>query len=198
MLLLYLSLLVPCSLSEEIIGRYSWSALEATGPIPTLSRITDIVIGNDVVAGNIDCIDAASCSDWLKSLQERDQAAGLPDLKYNFYVSSTGLLFEGRGWNKQGGFTESYAETSLGIAYLGDYSLYGISAGAESAIKHIIKLGYQGSEVEPEFCMLFTCDTGLQNGVLQGPSCPGGTTYEDLANWEPLAREPSLRMRQVG
>ncbi|XP_063688622.1 uncharacterized protein LOC134821783 isoform X3 [Bolinopsis microptera] len=188
MILLALLTLLPLSSSLDIVKRYDWGAEPTDTAGVSLTRITDIVIGNEVVPGAAECTTMEACQIFLRSLQQRDIGAGNPDLKFNFYVSSMGDVYEGVGWTRQGSFTSKYASSALGIAYLGDFSS-GISAGAKQAILDIIKLGYQaeGINIDSQFCMMFTCVPALKSGAgILGPSCPGGDTYNDISNWEPL------------
>ncbi|KAL5270705.1 hypothetical protein ACHWQZ_G001404 [Mnemiopsis leidyi] len=188
MLLLPLLALLPVSLSLEVIKRYDWGANPTDPAGKPLTRITDIVIGNEALSGAAECTTREACQIFLQSLQQRDIDAGNVDLKFNFYVTSLGDVYEGVGWNKQGSFTKKYARSAVGVAYLGDWTS-GISAGAKQAILDIVKLGYQDGDInmESEFCMMFTCVPALKDatGTL-GPPCPGGNTYDDISNWQPL------------
>jgi hypothetical protein len=58
---------------------------------------------------------------WMRSIQRyHQQSKGWHDIAYSFLVSSDGTVFEGRGWEAQGGHTKGHNSSSVAVAYLGD------------------------------------------------------------------------------
>lgn len=58
---------------------------------------------------------------WMRSIQDfHMDGRGWHDIAYSFLISSDGTLFEGRGWDRQGGHTKGHNSSSVAVAYLGD------------------------------------------------------------------------------
>ncbi|KAK9871294.1 hypothetical protein WA026_011563 [Henosepilachna vigintioctopunctata] len=50
------------------------------------------------------------------------ESRGWYDIGYNFLIGGDGLVFEGRGWKKQGAHTYRYNEESIAIGFIGDFN----------------------------------------------------------------------------
>lgn len=63
---------------------------------------------------------AASTGD-VYAIHNAHLAKGWKGIAYNFYIRTDGTIYEGRGWDKEGGHTEGYNSNSIGICMEGNY-----------------------------------------------------------------------------
>lgn len=105
---------------------------------------------------------------WMRDIQRyHQQSKGWHDIAYSFLVSSDGTVFEGRGWETQGGHTKGHNSSSIGVAYLGD----GRQAVPEAALISIRMLADEADQLfGRELQRLGHRDVGAT-------ACPGAILY---------------------
>jgi len=111
---------------RRIYARREWSAIE---PIITAKAlyhpINNITIGSVSDPGNI-CVDVEGCSKFLRELQDHsfiEVSNGsrllYSDIPGNFLISTNGLMFEMRGWNRRSEYYSDYYNAELHSLLIG-------------------------------------------------------------------------------
>lgn len=103
----------------HVVPREQWGALPPKLPIPNLERIPAPAI-RFTHSRTRSCSGMKDCIALMKAIQWSDMnEKGLPDIASNFYVARDGVVYEGRGWDKQGVPTRPHKEYSLDFCLLG-------------------------------------------------------------------------------
>ena len=101
---------------------------------------------------------------------------GWADLGYNWLVSPSGTVYEGRGWGMQGAHARGHNASSIGVAYIGDgrqpvpdaakFAILRVAAEADRRFGSLRRVGHRdvGSTVCP--------GDELYRWWLSGPSLP--------------------------
>lgn len=102
----------------SIISRDQWGASPSRGPLdgwPALqpSSWTVHYEGVDVA------IDEGDYTGRVQSIQQYHQTHGYYDIAYNFVVSPSGQVFEGRGWDYRSAAQVSGNPVSIAVCYIG-------------------------------------------------------------------------------
>lgn len=115
---------------------------------------------------------------WVREIQRyHQQTKGWYDIAYSFLVSSDGTVFEGRGWERQGGHTKGHNSSSVGVAYLGD----GRQPVPEAALRSIRLLCEEADAVfDRQLQRLGHRDVGAT-------ACPGAQLYRWLEAGMPVS-----------
>ena len=98
----------------EFVSRREWGAAAARGSTALQpARVTMLVLHHTV--------SAYSGPQSVRNIQNfHMNTNGWADLGYNWLVSPTGTVYEGRGWGMQGAHARGHNASSIGVAYIGD------------------------------------------------------------------------------
>lgn len=101
---------------------------------------------------------------------------GWSDIGYNFLVGGDGLIYEGRGWGKQGAHAPGYNDKSVGISFIGTFTSGLPTNAALAAGKQLINCGVSLGHVSRTYSLI---------GHRQATSteCPGNKLYEEIKTW---------------
>ena len=99
----------------DVVSRSGWGAAPARGSTPLQpSRVTRFVLHHTTgtYAG----------PQTVRNIQAFHQGPqrGWADVGYNFLISPSGTVYEGRGWSVQGAHARGFNATSIGVAFIGD------------------------------------------------------------------------------
>ncbi|XP_071451803.1 uncharacterized protein [Hetaerina americana] len=133
-----------------MVKRSDWEASESTKDIRSISHPVDFVI----IKGHSDsgsCLISEECTTLMKKIQVKERE-GYGDLKDNFYVSDSGRVYEGRGWNNEPHFQTKYFNNSLiTINFLGSHKERGASIASLAAFENLIRIGVELGKIAPNY-----------------------------------------------
>ncbi|KAH7941925.1 hypothetical protein HPB49_018580 [Dermacentor silvarum] len=88
------------------------------------------------------CKHKTSCIRLVRSQQKHHMDTNRwPDISYNFLVGGDGLVYEGRGFGREGAHTHGYNRVGIAIAFVGDYNRAKPSQRMLLAAKRLISCG---------------------------------------------------------
>ncbi|XP_054260191.1 peptidoglycan-recognition protein 2-like [Macrosteles quadrilineatus] len=110
-----------------VIYRGGWGALPPKDPpAPPLVHPIDSVIFLHTGPGTEECHNIMECTERLQQLQRKHMyERGMPDIQYNFMVTSDNTVYEGRGWHRSATkdlLYKHYDGRSLDICFIGDFT----------------------------------------------------------------------------
>lgn len=69
------------------------------------------------------CTTAALCDAQMRNIQNfHMNSNGWADIGYNFCVGDNAVIYEGRGWNRQGAHSPGFNSRSIGFCFFGDFT----------------------------------------------------------------------------
>ncbi|XP_019648044.1 PREDICTED: peptidoglycan-recognition protein SC2-like isoform X2 [Branchiostoma belcheri] len=123
------------------------------------------------------CYDQDRCSSLIRSHQNYHMDnRGWADIGYNFLIGEDGRVYEGRGFDRQGGHTQGYNSVSIAVSFVGDYTSRLPNQAALNAAKAIIDCGVQLGKVTSGYRLKGHRDVG-------STACPGDTLYSHIRTW---------------
>ncbi|XP_035689900.1 peptidoglycan-recognition protein SC2-like [Branchiostoma floridae] len=123
------------------------------------------------------CYDVDRCSSLIRSHQNYHMDnRGWADIGYNFLIGEDGRVYEGRGFDRQGGHTQGYNSVAIAVSFVGDYMTRLPNQAALDAAKAIIACGVQLGKVTSGYRLQGHRDVG-------STSCPGDTLYSHIRSW---------------
>jgi uncharacterized protein YgiM (DUF1202 family) len=167
--------------SPPIINRESWGANESWRTwAPEYETVQHIIIHHTATSNNV--------TDWAGAVRSiyyyHAVEQGWGDIGYNYLVSPTGKIYEGRfgGQNVIGGHSYQYAIGSSGICVMGDYSNRDITAASEAALVAIV--AWAARDLDPYGSGAFHEAPNLpviaSHRDVSSTSCPGDYLWNDL------------------
>lgn len=100
----------------------------------------------------------------IHNLHYNDPTSDYIGIAYNFYIRTDGSVYEGRGWNYEGGHTTNYNTQSIGICCEGNYDENHITIGQ---LRSVIELGAEALRRYPTITSI-----GGHNDY-NATACPG-------------------------
>lgn len=95
----------------------------------------------------------------------------------SFLIGNDGRVYEGAGWHVEGAHTYHWNKKSIGIAFIGDFSVELPLPAAIEAAKNLIKCGVTTGEVDRNYKLY-----GARQMV---PSeSPGIELYGEIQDWD--------------
>ena len=163
----------------EFVSRREWGAAAARGSTPLQpARVTMLVLHHTV--------SAYAGPQSLRNIQNfHINSNGWADLGYNWLVSPSGTVYEGRGWAVQGAHARGHNASSIGVAYIGDgrqpvsdaakFAILRVAAEADRRFGSLRRVGPRdvGSTVCP--------GDVLYGWWMSGPSLPVAERLQDDA-----------------
>ncbi|XP_022914682.1 peptidoglycan-recognition protein LE-like [Onthophagus taurus] len=98
------------------------------------------------------------------------------DIGYNFLIGADGNAYEGRGWNIIGAHTYVYNKVSVGICFIGCFTMKLPSAVAMKKAKRLIDYGVRLGYIDKEYSLVGHCQCTTTES-------PGRTLFEELKTW---------------
>ena len=169
------------TVSPKIVSRAQWGANESwRNWAPEYETVHHVIIHHTATSNNV--------SDWAGAIRSIyyyhavEQEWG--DIGYNYLVSPTGKIYEGRygGQNVIGGHSYQYAIGSSGIGLLGDYSSKTVPSTGLSALAAIT--AWVARDLNPQGTANFLEAPNLpiisSHRDVSSTSCPGDQLWSDL------------------
>ncbi|KAJ1532314.1 hypothetical protein ONE63_000921 [Megalurothrips usitatus] len=192
-LLLVLAAAAAASLTPQagaacpsIVGRQRWGAAESQAVRYIAFPVPEVVVGHTAGAA---CSSLTTCSREVHTIQQQHRSQDFGDIGYSFLIGGDGLVYEGRGWHKQGAHTYGYNKRAIGVAFLGDYSDTPASAGQMAALRDLIRCGVELGELGEDVRL-------YGQRQVQSTESPGLALYQqlqDLPEWvERVPADPAV------
>lgn len=141
-----------------------------------------------------DCHTHGSCQNEMRRIQNSHFAKRFNDIAYNFMVTASGVVYEGRGWYTQGETPSApgLITRALLIAFHGTFDHQLPTARAMAAFRALIKCGKKmqvfGENGNPRI-------VGHRQ-LLATTSCPGTALYRYLMTWPEFESNPKHLLEQ--
>jgi uncharacterized protein YgiM (DUF1202 family) len=175
------------TVSPKIISRAQWGANESwrTWP-PEYETVHHVIIHHTATSNNVSDWAGAVRSIYYYHAVEQDWG----DIGYNYLVSPTGKIYEGRagGQNVIGGHSYQYANGSSGIGLLGDYTSKTVPETGLTALAAIT--AWVARDLDPLGTANFLEAPNLpvisSHRDVSSTSCPGDRLWAELPDLREL------------
>lgn len=120
-----LLLLALVGLSQQcnpptIVPRSGWGARAGTSAVLPHRPAPFVVIHHTVTP---QCNSDNDCRQQMRNMQNQHMNNNRwSDIGYNFCVGGTGIVYEGRGWGRQGAHAPGFNNQSMGICIIGTFT----------------------------------------------------------------------------
>ncbi|XP_037577130.1 peptidoglycan-recognition protein SC2 [Dermacentor silvarum] len=123
------------------------------------------------------CKHKTSCIRLVRSQQKHHMDTNRwPDISYNFLVGGDGLVYEGRGFGREGAHTHGYNRVGIAIAFVGDYNRAKPSQRMLLAAKRLISCGVRQGMIRKGYSLHGHRDANCT-------TCPGNVLYDIIKTW---------------
>jgi peptidoglycan recognition protein len=97
-----------------------WGVRSANPPVLQKQPPNSFVVHH--TAGNC-CLTQAACDQQMRNIQSwQMDGNGWSDIGYNFCIGDTAVIYEGRGWNRQGAHSPGFSSRSIGFCFMGAFN----------------------------------------------------------------------------
>lgn len=157
----------------RITSRQEWVAQPPTRAINKLAKPVPNIVMYQTKTEN--CSSHAQCVFRVRFLQTFDiESKGLSDIAYNFLVGGDGAIYEGRGWNYEGGHSVEYNSKSFGIAFIGTFTNTKPTEIQTVICKKLIKMALEDKHLKENYKLLIDKKLTEESGT---------ELYEELKTW---------------
>ncbi|XP_063705326.1 peptidoglycan-recognition protein SC2-like [Culicoides brevitarsis] len=158
----------------SIVTRTEWGAIPASSTnLPTRPAPWYVI---HHTAGT-SCSTKTTCSAEMRAIQHLHiNTNGWADIGYNFLIGGDGLVYEGRGWGKQGAHAPGYNDKSVGISFMGTFTSGLPTSAALQAAKDLISCGVTLGHVAKSYSLI-----GHRQAV--ATECPGNKLFDEIKTW---------------
>ncbi|XP_065309104.2 peptidoglycan-recognition protein SC2-like [Dermacentor albipictus] len=123
------------------------------------------------------CKHRTSCTRLVRSYQKHHMDTNRwPDISYNFLVGGDGLIYEGRGFGREGAHTLGYNRVGIAISFVGDFNRAKPSQKMLLAAKKLISCGVKEGMIQEGYSLHGHRDANCS-------SCPGNVLYAIIKKW---------------
>lgn len=130
------------------------------------------------------CTNEAACRQQMQNIQNfHMNSNGWADIGYSFLVGGDGVVYEGRGWGRQGAHAPGYNNQSVGIGMIGTFTGALPSLAARNAARALIACGVSLGHIQGGHWVI-----GHRQAV--ATECPGQALFNDLRNWPRFNANP--------
>lgn len=177
-----ISIFISITDCPRIVTRAQWSARAAnTAQLPIRPAAFAVIHHTAGVA----CTTEAACAQQMRNIQNQHMNAnGWADIGYNFLVGGDGVVYEGRGWARQGAHAPGYNNQSVGIAFIGLFTNGLPTVAARNAARALITCGVSLNHIRPAHWVI-----GHRQG--SATECPGNALFNDLRSWPRFNANPT-------
>ncbi|XP_068441220.1 peptidoglycan recognition protein 5 [Clinocottus analis] len=157
--------------TASIVLRQQWGAAAPKSKETLKCSVKKVVIHHTALQR---CKDENECHSRLLSIQRTHmREKDFDDIGYNFLVGADGTVYEGRGWGVVGAHAKGHNHDSVGIAFMGNFTVDTPSAEAMSSVKRLLQSGVCDDYLDAKFTVFGHRDLGQTE-------CPGGKLYAAL------------------
>ncbi|CAF4128177.1 unnamed protein product [Rotaria socialis] len=160
-----------------IIHRARWNAINPKEQTSLATPVPFVAIYDTVSPS---CRTHHECVKQIQGIQKYHmKEKNWSDIGYNFLISESGLIYEGRGWNYIGAHRQGYNSRSIGIGMIGNYSLRKINKSAANALESLIQCG--------DSCESYAHPTyGKTGRCIKTSDCPNSLYISNLCESQPV------------
>ncbi|XP_055587934.1 peptidoglycan-recognition protein SC2-like [Uranotaenia lowii] len=122
------------------------------------------------------CNSQATCDTQMRNIQNfHMNTNGWADIGYNFCIGH-GIVYEGRGWSRQGAHAPGFNDRSLGLCFLGTFDTV-LPVQASLNIAHqFISCAVSLGHVASNYWVI-----GHRQAI--ATSCPGNALFNNVRTW---------------
>ncbi|XP_031777091.1 peptidoglycan-recognition protein LF [Nasonia vitripennis] len=161
------------------VSRSEWHARPPIKPLLDLETIPApyVVISHTATKS---CFTKDQCLPHIRSIQAfHIESHGWLDIGYNFLVGGDGLVYIGRGWDKQGAYTHKYHQNSIEISFIGTFREETPSAAQIATTKKLLQIGLRENKLAKDYKLLEHKQVGVPH-----TQRPGDHLYDIIKTWE--------------
>lgn len=161
----------PCA---SIRSRAAWNARGANTAVLPTQPPNAFVVHHTAGAR---CTTAALCDQQMRNIQGwHMDGNGWADIGYNFCVGDTGVIYEGRGWNRQGAHSPGFNSRSIGFCFMGTHTSVLPTAAAMNNAQAFIICARDWGRLTTTYRLLgHRQDTAT--------ACPGDALFNQIRTW---------------
>ena len=164
-----------------IVSRSGWGARPANSGILPTRPAPWVVIHHTASAA---CTTQAACSIQMRSIQNSHiNTNGWADIGYNFLVGGDGLVYEGRGWGRQGAHSPGYNSRSVGISFIGTFTTELPVLAARNNAQALIRCGVNMGNISSAYWLI-----GHRQDI--ATECPGTSLFNEIRTWAQFNANP--------
>ncbi|CAG9857853.1 unnamed protein product [Phyllotreta striolata] len=158
-----------------LITRFDWLAQPPATPVSTIKTPLALVIIHHTATSP--CDSKPQCILATRNIQEYHIASkGWSDIGYNFLIGGDGRAYEGRGWTGCGAHTIGYNNRSLGVGFIGTFTVDQPAENQLRAFDRLTKMGVESGYLVEDF-------TIFSASQLSGTKSPGEAFADVIKTW---------------
>ncbi|XP_065354666.1 peptidoglycan-recognition protein SC2-like [Calliphora vicina] len=158
----------------SIITRSEWRGRTTTVTSHLARGLGYVVIHHSAGAY---CNTTTTCSAQMRIMQSYHMdSMGWPDIGYNYGIGGDANIYEGCGADVMGTHARGWNSKSYGIAFMGNYNNYSLTAAqiakAKELIGWLVSQGYVAANY-----------TLYGHRQVRATECPGSNLYNEIEKW---------------
>jgi peptidoglycan recognition protein len=163
----------PCA---NIRTRQQWGARAAnTAWIPSQPPTHVVIHHTD--GQFVSCATQAACDQMMRNIQNfHMNSNGWADIGYNFCIGNTAVVYEARGWNRQGAHSPSFNSRSIGFCFIGAFHTVLPPAAALNTAQAFITCARDWGRLASNYRLL-----GHRQDI--ATTCPGNALFAQIQTW---------------
>lgn len=165
---------VPTNYTLRLISRSQWTSYPGIQLKPlTVQPARYVVVCH--TAGS-SCNKTETCTNIVKNIETWHRQIGLSTAWYNFMIGGDGHIYEGRGWDKEGGHSPGFNCASIGVAFLGNFEIIQLTPAMMEAYSVLIEEGIRRGALVKDYKM-------VGHFQVKSTASPGRNIRELISTW---------------
>lgn len=165
----------------KIVTRAEWNARPGGGSKLKFRPAPYVHIHHTAGAA---CDTDAKCSQQMRNIQKLHlDTRKWSDIGYNFCVGGNGMIYIGRGWDRQGAHAPGYNNQSIGICFIGTFTSQTPTQAAIKAAQDLIACGVAQGHIRPTYGLVGHRQTSAT-------ACPGDSLFNLVRTWPKWKSNP--------
>ena len=163
----------------RFVTRAEWNARPPVRPLVDLENppAKYVVISHTATKS---CFTKAQCVPHVRSIQTfHIESHSWLDVGYNFMVGGDGMVYIGRGWDKQGAFTHRHHESTIEISLIGTFREATPTETQLATTRKLLKVGIRENKLSKNYQLWEQKQMGLPRIERLGDHL-----YEIIKKWE--------------
>lgn len=163
----------PCA---SIRSRAAWgSRTTSTAVLPT--QPPDHFVVHHTAGAR--CTTQALCDAQMRNIQNfHMNTNGWADIGYSFCVGDTAVIYEGRGWNRQGAHAPGFNSRSIGFCFFGDFSSVLPPVAARNVAQAFVICARDWGRLTTTYRLV-----GHRQDPQSNTACPGQSLFNNIQTW---------------
>lgn len=109
----------------------------------------------------------------IRGVEAHHAGKGWAGIGYNFVITQSGHIYEGRGWGRIGSHAKGRNSTSVGVCFAIDGDAHDLTPAAIKAFRDLVDAGVGTGEIAPDHKIVGHRD-------VWATACPGDRIYAQL------------------